>query len=261
MHTELVSNLQNLWECLKNEEYDTLLGYFKKGVDLDVPTFGRITNDTIFKMFATRVTKWLKKNEVVCEYVDATIQENRVVMEYLLYYHRNSEILDVPVAVVFDLDGEKITAARGYYQTTNITGQIDLRYALMNRDWSIDPPHPSHALYFRSIKEKSVEGVLEATSEDCAIGLGHGIKRGVEAVRASFTKMFNEGYVILHYCTETSDERKAAYEFFIERKGDLIRTPQSGIAVYGKRPGDGKLDYIRIYQEPINDHRLHYYNN
>lgn len=257
MEHPLIKPLENLWDFFLKQDYETLLSFFESGSDLDLPLFGRITNDDIFILFSKRVTDWLQHNQVTCEFVDATLQPDRLVMEYLLYYTRNGAILDVPIAIAFDLAQDKIQRARGYYQTLNIIGHIVLRYAVLNEDRSIAVTFPSHAQYFKAIKEKDVASVLSAMAPDGYIGLGHK-KRYGEDIRKSFQRMFQEGNVVLRYCTETKDDRKACYEFFIDKKGDFIRTPQSGIAVYGKNE-QGLIDYIRIYQEPITDHRLHYF--
>lgn len=253
-----LATIQNIWPLFRQRAYSDLFTLFGGFIDIDVPIYGRITNNDIFRLYADHANDWLDAHRVEHRTLGLCENSDRVVYESYAYHTYDNVILDIPLAIVFERTKDNpalIRTARVYHPTLNIKGQKTLRRALLNPDPSIRFSG-SKAQYFTALAKGDKNAFGGVFTDDVQMGIGHHITTGPDKVADAFETMFTlEGHVVLQYNTVTENNEKTCLEFTCDMKGVHLKTPQAGLAVYGKGP-DGKISYVRIYEEPITDHRI-----
>lgn len=250
--------MRDIFSYIKEEDMQAIKSMFTDRIDVDLPTCGRIYNDEVFLQFMLKAQEWMEKNNPSVELVDVTTTEKHAVFEFSLPFMLLETERTIAVAIVCDLEGDKISKARVYYPTTYILGHHTLRRALYDQHHE-DPDCPEvFARYLRAIIKADLDAVVPCFEpEDGYFQAEDGRAVGKDNLREFFRqKIFGEGgEVYLQHGNLIQDETHYIIEFFFRQYGDKKVTPQAGLAVYCASP-NGLLSAARIYDDVVFDNRI-----
>lgn len=246
----VTETLKDLYTLLREEDTEKLLSIFVEEPVIDTPMEGRITGEEAFIGFVDRLHQWLKGHDVGQQFVEITANVKRVCVELLLYLQHDTRGMDLPVAIVADLDGDKVSAIRVYHSMWPLTGSHKLRRPLLEPVEGLEEPDfVKH--YMQALGDGDATTIVDLFEEDgyarepSSSGYTHSGKDGLGDF---YSRILQDGGISLRHCTATFDGKRAAIEYIAEGWGKTELTPQAGVAVYelGK---NWKMHAARIYDD------------
>ena len=96
-------------------ELNKLFDLFAGEPLVNEPHFGQIKNVDQFKKFVSTTHEWLTQRRARIENVAITQNEMRAVLECILHLVQDNRAIPLPVAIVGDVSGDKLTFVRVYH--------------------------------------------------------------------------------------------------------------------------------------------------
>jgi hypothetical protein len=203
-----------------------------------------------FERFATAQHAWLLERAARIEPLRATHRAGRTVFEALVQLRLPTGDAELPVAVVGDHAGDRVSAIRVYHSRWPLEGAHQVRSPLLPRD-------PALAMtgivaeYQRALTSGNIDAIVATFEEDGYFrepAGGEWFYRGQVRLREFMTHILGSGGIGLEYCTLTDDGVACAIEFNAVTFGPHTLQPQAGVAVY-ERGASGRLHAARIYDD------------
>jgi hypothetical protein len=242
--------LKELYSLIKEGDTKELLSIFAGEPVIDMPFEGKIMGRDAFIEFVERQRQWLKEHDSRQQFVEITANMQRICVEILLYLECDTKNIDLPVAIVSDLDGDKVSAIRVYHSMWPLTGRHKLRRPLLEPANGLDEPDFVKQ-YMHALADGDAAMIVDLFEDDgyarepSSLVYTHSGKAGLKEF---YSKILQEGGITLRHCTATFDGKRAAIEYIAESWGRTKLPPQAGVAVYelGKKC---KMHAARIYDD------------
>jgi hypothetical protein len=228
-----------------------LSGSFAPGARISHPptdeSEGRAGREDYFA--ATRA--WLAGQDAAWAPLATTAGDQRIVHEGVLALRRAGGRVELPVALVADVAGGRITWLRIYHSMWPLEGKHTVRPPLLSESHGL-MLSGAVAMYQDSLARGDLEGILAAFGPQAYAREPSGgpyVYRGPDGLRKFYAALFAEpGGIGLEHCTVTDDGVRTAIEYNAVRWGRTRLPPQAGVAVY-ERGADGLLAAARIYDD------------
>lgn len=246
----VAETLKDLFILLREEDTEKLLSIFVGEPVIDTPMEGRIAGRKAFVGFVDRQHQWLKGHDVGQQFVEITANVQRICVEVLLYLQHDTRSMDLPVAIVADLDGDKVSAIRVYHSMWPLTGRHKLREPLLEAVEGLEEPDFVKQ-YMQALGNGDAAKIVDLFEDDgyarepSSSGYTHS---GKDGLKGFYSRILQDGGISLKHCTVTFDGKRAAIEYIAEGWGKTELPPQAGVAVYelGKK---WKMHAARIYDD------------
>ena len=238
------------YDGLLTGELDALIESFAGEPELHDPMRGRVRGVEAFTAFVADTRAWLARNEVTVEDRGHVILDEHGFEEVVLHLRRESGPVDLPVAVVADHTGDRLTELRVYSSSWPLTGRHVVRPPLLQSDPELRLPD-AVGDYQRALEDGDVDAAVAAFEPDGYVrepsGAEH-VHTGRDELRRLHEQQFsNGGGITLEHCTVMDDGRTCALEYNAIRWGETDLAPQAGVAMYVR--GEGRLEAVRIYDD------------
>lgn len=235
---------------LINGDANALLNLFSAEPHLNEPHYGRITAAT-FPDYVADASAFLQQRQARVENIALTHTPTRAVAEQILHLQHDGRAIPLPMALVADLDGDKLTFVRLYHSLWPLIHDHHVRPPVLPHDPDLAMPDII-GRYQSALARGDLEAILQ-TFEDNAIARepsgGEYQYRGQERLREFYGMLFSQsGGIPLDHCTLTDDGVRCAVEYIVTAWGDKPLPPQAGVAVY-ERGKSGLLAAARIYDD------------
>lgn len=234
-----------------NGDVNVLLGLFTAEPHLDDPQFGRMTTISTFHDYVATASTWLTERKARFEPVALTQTPQRAVYELILHLQQDGKNIPLPVALVGDMAGDKLSAVRIYHSLWPLLGRHQVRPPLLPTDHSLVMPDVI-GRYQDALARGDLETILQQFEPNAIAREPSGGEykyQGAERLREFYGFLFtHSGGIPLEHCTVTDDSVRCAVEYNVTAWGDRPLPPQAGVAVY-ERGKSGLLSAARIYDD------------
>lgn len=247
---ELIETLSNFYDIMMDGDSGQLLSLFVGEPIIDTPMDGRVAGREAFLEFAEKRQAWLKEHKARPELLDITENAERICVEIVLYMEHEKEEIDLPVAMVADLKGKKVSEIRVYHSTWPLTGKHQIRPPVIEPDAGLDEPQFVRR-YMEKLKEGDASAIIDLFADSGYAREPSGsnyIHAGREGIREFYTSILQDGGISLKHCTATFDGKQVAIEYIATAWGRTELPPQAGVAVY-EVSESGKMIAARIYDD------------
>ncbi|HEX5830338.1 MAG TPA: nuclear transport factor 2 family protein [Gemmatimonadaceae bacterium] len=244
------SPLLGWWPALLAGDVSALRALFTGEPLVDDPLAGRVEGRAAVDAYIASMRRWLAEHDARPHPVASTVTTRRAVDEVELKLLSGGAQVALPVAVVADLDQDRVRAVRVYHSLWPLGGRHAVRAPLLaTRAYVLPEPVAS---YQHALAAGDVEAVV-ATFEPDGVARepsgGQYTHRGADALRAYYASLFAAGGGIpLGHCTVTDDGVRCAVEYVVTRWGAHDLPAQAGVAVY-ERGTSGLLRAARVYDD------------
>ncbi len=182
---------------------------------------------------------------------DLETAERSVCEVTLRLQQRRLEHVELPVAVVAEHAGARITSVRIYHSLWPLLGQHQVRAPLLAPQADLALPD-AVVRYQRALAQGDVSAIL-ATFAPTGVARepsgGAFTYSDPLALRQFYSQLFaNGGGIPLEHCSVTDDGVACAVEYNVVRWGRARLKPQAGVAIY-QRNAQGLLVAARIYDD------------
>lgn len=228
-----------------------LLGAFSGEPVVHDPRLGEMRGAANVTYLVQAARDWLRQREAQIEQVATTATPERVAVELVLHLEQEGVPIALPVAVVGDSAGERLTSIRIYHSNWPLIGRHLLRRPIL-------PANPglrlldSVARYHSALGEGDLDEIVAQLEPDGYAREPSGgpyVYRGRQRLREFYGMLFsNGGGIVLQHCTATDDGIRCALEYNAVRWGRTRLPRQAGVAVYERAPS-GLLAAARIYDD------------
>lgn len=192
---------------------------------------------------------WLAEHGAAVQAVNHIVTDRHASSEYSLAITYDGKPIDLPLHLVADLDGDKISALRVYHSTYPLTGEHITRSPLVAPDGDLEPAAPVGA--YEAAMAAGDPAALDALFEPDGYvrePAGMAFKHQGAGRMDFYGPAFSGGPIPLRLCTVIDDGAALAFEYVCDRWGPADLTPQAGSAVYLRSPS-GLLEAVRIYDD------------
>ena len=245
-----MDQITKIYDLFKSGQTQEILALFAGEPSVNVPYQGEIRGKESFESFAQEEQEWLEKSDARSELLALTATDERVVAELVLNLRQAEKRIDLPVAVVAELDGDKVAGIRIYHSTWPLTGEHEERPPILDVAEGLEEPGVIQA-YMAGIAKPDKETVLALFTEDGYVRepSGSDFKHvGEEALQRFYDVALADGGIPLKHCTATFDGTRFAVEYVCDHWGTSELNPQAGMAVY-ELSGEDRLAAVRIYDD------------
>jgi hypothetical protein len=213
------------------------------------PIAGIIMPSITYFFLASRFM-WLSARKAGVEPVRTTQSSERTVVEQVLKLVVSKIEVALPVALVGESRGDKLSQVRIYHSLWPVKGRHEVRPPSLDADENLQIAEPV-ATYQAALAAGDVEKILGTFAEDAVVrepAGGKYLHRGPDGRRGFYTAILARGGIPLKHCTVTDDGGACAIEYICDRWGDRTLPPQAGVAVY-ERASPTALAAARIYDD------------
>ncbi|WP_406657490.1 nuclear transport factor 2 family protein [Methanolobus sp. ZRKC2] len=246
----MAETLTDFYNIILEGDTTKLISVFVAEPVIDTPFEGKISGRDAVIEFINQQKKWLSVHEARQQFMELTSSPERICVEIVLHLQRDNRNIDLPVAIVADIDRDKIFSVRVYHSTWPFTGKHEIREPLIKPANKLDEPQFVEQ-YMQALGKGDAETIL-GLFEDSGYARepsGSDYKHsGKNGLREFYSTILQDGGILLNHCTVTFDGKNAVIEYIVESWGKTKLLPQAGVAVYelGK---DGKIHAARIYDD------------
>jgi hypothetical protein len=205
---------------------------------------------TDFERFVRTRHAWLVDRAARIEPLRTTRNARRSVFEALLHLNLPTGETELPVAVVGEHAGDRVSGVRVYHSMWPLEGAHRVRDPLLPRDRTLAVTD-TVAEYQRALAAGNIDAIVATFEPDGYFrepAGGEWFYRGQVKLREFMGHILGSGGIALEYCTVTDDGVACAIEFNAVQFGPHPLQPQAGIAVYERAPS-GRLAAARIYDD------------
>ena len=266
--SEITKVFENLTDYMQQGDAKPFEALFVDGkISVNVPRYGQIGNNIVFARYLRQVRLWMRdRDDLRFEYWGAisSADGKHLAISGVYYfmihdaefdYHKE---LHIPLGVMCEMLGDKISTARVYYSTHWIAGHNITRPAMLNEDPTlIDSLPASEKLYFKSLWAGDAKPILEQVLDPQAyfMGTAYSYNQGSDLVK-TFNGLFKDGKnTELRLCTAFQAPHFLVVEYMNHRSGGNPNTPSSGMAIYQYNDA-GKIIAVRLSGDSSFDHWL-----
>jgi hypothetical protein len=219
---------------------------------IDDPQHGLIGGEAPFDAYIQSSAEWLRAREAEVRTIATTVGEGRSVGEFEVALTQEGRRIELPVAVVVELDGKAERLwVRIYHSQWPLLGHHVIRPPLLAKDPTVRESDIVGE-YQAALAAGDVGRIVATFEPDgCFREPAGGEFRvcGTAALLELFTRFFGAGGgITLEHCTVTENGIRTALEFNAVKWGSVDMTHQAGVAVY-ERGRTGKLAEARIYDD------------
>ncbi len=235
--------LSGLFEALHSGE--AVEDRFVVGATIDTPLRGSQS----VPEWARDEARWLGEHHAVVHPLNHIVTDTHASAEYNLAISHNGASIDLPLHLVAELEGDKISALRAYHSTYSLTREHLIRTPLVPPNPSLEPGPPigAYEAAMAAGDPVALDALFEADGyvrEPAGASFKH---KGADRM-SFYGPAFSGGPVPLKLCTIIDDGAALAFEYVCDRWGPADLPPQAGSAVY-VRSASGLLDAVRIYDD------------
>lgn len=249
----LVRSLVRFYDTLLEGDSDSLHKLFTAEPRLNTPLQGEIRGPEALRQFVSEQQGWLIQGDAHSEPTNSIVSDQRIVVELVLYLKQLTEVIDLPVALAADRDGEGLSEIRVYHSTWPLSGDHIVRAPIVQPPAEkLEEPAVVEA-HMAGIRKPDKELVLSLFVEDGYVREPSGARykhQGPEGLQHFFGPALDAGGVVLHHCTATFDGHSFAVEYICDEWANAKLPPQAGLAVY-ELAGPDKLQAARIYDDVL----------
>lgn len=239
-------------------ELDALVESFAVVPELHDPVRGRVKGKRAFEAFVSETSSWLRQHNVSVEDVEHVITKRRGFEEVVLHLDGQNGRVDLPVAIVADLQPDGgIDELRIYFSSWSLAGRHANRPPLLQPDPALRSSDVVDD-YQRALAAGDLDAIVATFEVDGYAREPAGgpyVHTGRDGLRSFYERLFsNGGGIPLEHCAVIDDGRSCALEYNVVRWGKAELPPEAGVAVYVRGPG-GRLAAARIYDDtdpPLN---------
>lgn len=242
--------LENLYTLFLQGDTKTLLTLYSAEPVMDTPLSGRVQGTEAIEQAVQTQQCWLQEREVTPELLASIDTENRFVAEFVLFLNQANERIDLPVAVVADLEGEAVTSLRVYHSTWPLTGTHLIRTPLLSFASHLEEPEVVEA-YMNALTQPDEEAILALFTTDGYVREPSGSRykhEGAQGRKAFYDQILTNGGVPLKHCSATFNGTLFAVEYVCDTWGQAHFAPQAGMAMYELADAD-HIRAVRIYDD------------
>jgi hypothetical protein len=217
---------------------------------IDDPMGGRVRGDAAFARFVAERHAWLRARSALVVPVRTTRGSTRTIVEAVVQLHVAGATIELPIAVVGERAGTRVSALRVYHSHWPLEGKHRVRPPLL----SADPAARVTGVvadYQRALAAGDVDAIVATFEPDGYFREPSGgvyIHKGRDKLRAFMKQILAAGGIGIEHATVTDDGIVTAIEFNAVRFGRQQLTPQAGLAIY-ERARSGRLAAARIYDD------------
>jgi len=237
-------------EALLAGDATRLLEVFAGEPVVDDPLRGAVRGTSEFEGFVSTQHSWLLERTARIEPLRTTRSGHRTVFEALMRLRLAKGDAELPIAVVGEPGGERVSTIRVYHSLWPLYGAHQVRSPLLQRDPTVVVTDIVGD-YQRALAAGNVDAIVATFEEDGYFrepAGGEWFYRGAAALREFMSHILGSGGIRLEYCTVTDDGVACAIEFNAVQLGPHALQPQAGVAVY-ERGSSGCLHAARIYDD------------
>jgi hypothetical protein len=226
------------------------VGLFGHNPVIEDPRAGRVAGTQAVEAFATATADWLDQRDARLVAGRTTRSGARAVVESTLVLEGADGPVELPVALVGEGRGDRLTSVRVYHSLWPLEGAHRVRPPLLPERVDLVLP-PVVQRYQVALAAGQLSAVLELFEPDGyarePAGGSH-LHRGPEALERFYRGLFAVGGIPLEHCTATDDGTCTALEYNVVSWGDRVLPAQAGLACYERSP-NGRLAAARIYDD------------
>jgi len=216
---------------------------------MDTPLTGRVQGHAEVQGCLEQLTQFFAMYKASGKKISEVSSGTLVAGEALATLHKDSEIIHLPLAVVFEKT-EKIRSIRLYHSRFPVRQMQPERSPLFESSVTAKLPE-NFSAYHEALRQGSVEKALALFSEDGTIREPSGHISGPgEPLRRFFESAFKEGGIHLIYHTFIAGEKITAAEYTCDHWGKTAIPPQSGMEFF-EHDHRGKFHRVRIYDDVV----------
>jgi hypothetical protein len=248
--TKTVDIMMKFYSALFDGDVNDIKAMFAGEPLLNEPSKGQIQGERAFDHFIGNYRQWMRCRNPRVECIDSIAAKNRAVEEYILHLHYKGESIDLPVAIIADLEGDKFTHIRIYHSMWPLFQLHIIREPILPRSETLQLP-PLIDKYMKRLSSGDTETIITLFEKEAYVREPSGasfIHAGQDALNKFYKTVLAEGGIPLEHCTCTYDGTKCAVEYNIRKWGKSDIPPQAGIAVY-EQGISGRLSAVRIYDD------------
>ncbi len=243
--------LNEFYKILMEQDSESLVRGFAATPRISDPLAGTVEGLDAIRDYVADRSRWLESGGARVELLSEIVTSERRIAEFVLYLDKLDPKVDLPVAVVADLEAEGWTWIRVYHSTWPLNGKHLLRSPLLKQSDHLEEPRIIQQ-YMEAIgPNPSVEAVLALFEANAYVREPSGSQykyEGPEAREKFYTMALQDGGVSLKHCTATFDGKCFAVEFNADGWGPVDFQPQAGMAIYELGPTQ-KILAVRIYDD------------
>lgn len=229
---------------------DDILDLFGGHPTIDDPREGRLKGRVATTEYVETRSAWASETDLVMDRIRATVGGDRSLVEYLANLTIDGHRTELPIAVVGDHDGERLSLVRVYHSNWPLEGRHRIRSPIVPADPELVLPDVVGE-YMDALGTANLEGSLAVFEPDGYFREPSGgphIYRGPEGIRSAYGAFYAVGPIHLLHCTAIDDGIACGVEFIAVGWGARRFEPQAGIGVY-ERGSSGLLHAARIYDD------------
>ncbi len=242
--------LTGFFSLIRNGKGEGIIPFLSPEVKVDDPLLGRFQGEESFRDFIHRERNWLAVYEAGIEPFRAVSCPEGIALEYTFTMEEDGRNIELPVAMIVDLEGQTITSIRIYYSTWPVYGNHRVRGPLLPEIPGLELPEPVKS-YLEAIAGTEVERVIEIFDDEGYVRepAGNAYRHsGKRELREFYDLAISGGGIPLKHCGVLNDGKTTVVEYFFSRWNEKIFPEQSGVAFYDIT-GPGKISAVRIYDD------------
>lgn len=231
-------------------EADAVLELFAGEPVIDDPRHGHFAGNDALRQFVERQAAWFRQHEVVLQPLRTTIGDHASVAEWVATLTIDDVRTELPIAVVGDRDGDRLTAIRTYHSNWPLDGRHRLRSPIIPEDPDLVLPDVVRE-YMDALGSADLAGSLSVFEPDGYFREPSGgphVYGGPGGIRAAYGAFYEVGPIHLLHCSVIDDGVVCGVEFIAVGWGPRAFEPQAGIGVY-ERGASGRLRAARVYDD------------
>jgi len=242
--------IKEYFTVLKREDIDDLSSVLNEECKLYTPLEGEIKGRNNIKKYIIYQKDWLNLKKAKVDVINMIDNNNRIVIEFVIFFNKQDKPIELPVVAVLDIDNSSINSIRIYHSTWPLTGKHTVIKPILETEENLDEPDII-SMYMQGIKNADKEFVLSLFEEKAYVQEPSGSKfrhQGKAEREKFYSFTLDKGGVPLKHCAATFDGKHFAVEYVFDEWGDKKFEPQAGIAIY-EIGESGKIAAVRIYDD------------
>lgn len=249
--TDLWHVLAQIIDLPKQGDGERLLTLFSGEPIINTPLDGEVRGEAGLKDFSRNLSDCLAERQAQSRLLNSITAPARTVLELVVTLELPDRSIELPVAVVADLDGAGVRAMRIYHSTYPFTGNHITRKPMLDPQTGLPEPEVVDR-YMQGLREPNIGLVLSLFTADAYVREPSGDAyrhEGEEGRRAFYDGALRDGGIPLQHCSATFDGKTFAVEFIVDRWGNTEFATQAGMAVYQLTDDNTLIEAVRIYDD------------
>jgi hypothetical protein len=242
--------IKNYIPLLMKGDLTLLQSIFADEPRINTPMEGEILGKEAFGNYVINRQDWLVKKGAKSELFNTIVSDQRIVNEFIVYFKKEDQMIDLPVVLVADLDNDMVTYIRTYFSTWPLLGKHLGRKPVIHPASHLKEPEIIRS-YMEGLKRPDKKLVLSLFEPGAYVREPSGAqyKHVGEAGRDEFYSFaLKKGGIPLRHCSATFNGKSFAVEYIFDEWGNIKFEPEAGIAIYDIGTS-GKLAAARIYDD------------